>query len=285
MQGPVPPPLCGDDLPGVASRMSRPDRPAGLTSRTSPSPAWRAPARPRKEPTVGFWMPQLTAISPNAVRNRLRRPGRIPRDTANASGIGPEPGRVRGDGPSQHPEEIPSGAGIVRKVTGGFVPGDEDDGAPRAEQRDHRRRSGEGGEETSGEESGGALHHSSWAGGHVERELDVAIQRFGSQPSAQRSDAGRVVGTDHVESHLDSSDVPPRLLALMVTQVTPWPPPWFGVMNESTSLAGVRRRLDGPGSLLAIAVELAHMPMGPLARTHGFPDRALKALADGHTGA
>jgi uncharacterized protein DUF6933 len=53
----------------------------------------------------------------------------------------------------------------------------------------------------------------------------------------------------------------------------------LGVMNEFAFLADVRRsgghRTD---QYLALSIELAHTPCGPLYKTHIFPDQALHAL-------
>jgi hypothetical protein len=55
----------------------------------------------------------------------------------------------------------------------------------------------------------------------------------------------------------------------------------LGVMNEFAYLADVRRGVGrSDGQYLALSLELAHTPCGPLYKTHTFPDRALHALAD-----
>jgi hypothetical protein len=55
----------------------------------------------------------------------------------------------------------------------------------------------------------------------------------------------------------------------------------LGVMNEFAFLADVRHGGGhGDGQYLALSVELAHTPCGPLYKTHTFPDRALHALAE-----
>jgi uncharacterized protein DUF6933 len=54
----------------------------------------------------------------------------------------------------------------------------------------------------------------------------------------------------------------------------------LGVMNEFAFLADVRRaHHDDQHQYLTLSLELAHTPIGPLYRTHTFPDCALHALA------
>lgn len=55
----------------------------------------------------------------------------------------------------------------------------------------------------------------------------------------------------------------------------------LGVMNEFTFLGNVHREeLGADEDLVALSVRLAETPMGPLYKSHGSPDRELKALVD-----
>jgi hypothetical protein len=51
-----------------------------------------------------------------------------------------------------------------------------------------------------------------------------------------------------------------------------------GTMNDFSSLAEFRRERHGGDDLLALSLELAHTPCGPLDKGHGFPDLELKAM-------
>ena len=51
-----------------------------------------------------------------------------------------------------------------------------------------------------------------------------------------------------------------------------------GTMNDFSSLAAFHRDQHSDDDLLALSVELAHTPCGPLDKGHGFPDLELKAM-------
>ncbi len=51
-----------------------------------------------------------------------------------------------------------------------------------------------------------------------------------------------------------------------------------GTMNDFSSLAEFHRDRYGDDDLLALSLELAHTPCGPLDKGHGFPDLELKAM-------
>jgi hypothetical protein len=53
----------------------------------------------------------------------------------------------------------------------------------------------------------------------------------------------------------------------------------LGVMNEYAFLADLRREAH-PHEYLAVSLELGHTPIGPLYKTHVFPDEAIRALVD-----
>ena len=52
-----------------------------------------------------------------------------------------------------------------------------------------------------------------------------------------------------------------------------------GTMNDFSALAEFHRDHHGADDLLALSLDLAHTPCGPLDKRHGFPDLELKALA------
>lgn len=51
-----------------------------------------------------------------------------------------------------------------------------------------------------------------------------------------------------------------------------------GSMNDFSSLAEFHRDQHGSDDLLALSLELAHTPCGPLDKKRGFPDLELKAM-------
>ncbi len=51
-----------------------------------------------------------------------------------------------------------------------------------------------------------------------------------------------------------------------------------GTMNDFSSLAEFHRDQYGGDDLLALSLELAHTPCGPLDKGHGFPDLELNAM-------
>lgn len=55
-----------------------------------------------------------------------------------------------------------------------------------------------------------------------------------------------------------------------------------GVMNEFTYFAKVDRHDDRSPDLTAMALDLAQIPLGPLNKRTGFPDRELQALVAEH---
>jgi hypothetical protein len=55
-----------------------------------------------------------------------------------------------------------------------------------------------------------------------------------------------------------------------------------GVMNEFTFFAKVDRRHERSPDLVAMAVQLAGIPLGPLSKRTGFPDLELQALVAAH---
>lgn len=87
-----------------------------------------------------------------------------------------------------------------------------------------------------------------------------------------------------VERHLAAHGVSPAFIDAEVRRLEPVRlaktanRSVVGVMNDFTYLLGHYRR--DTADLDALSLRLARTPSGPLARSHGFPDGALAALAE-----
>ena len=106
------------------------------------------------------------------------------------------------DGAGQDAEEVATSPPVIRKVAGGLVAGDEHDIGPGTQHGEHGRGGGEASHETSDQKVRHALHRPSLGGGDLEGKLEIAIERLGSEASAQIGQNGGLVDADDLEAHL-----------------------------------------------------------------------------------
>src|SRR5207253_5296928 len=109
-------------------------------------------------------------------------------DGAHAGGSG-----LANDSAGQDAKEIATSPPVIWNVAGGLVAGDEDDIGPGTQHRQHGRGGGEASHEALDQKVGHALHRPSLGGEDLEGKLEIAIERLGSQASAQLREYGGVV--------------------------------------------------------------------------------------------
>ncbi len=101
-----------------------------------------------------------------------------------------------------------------------------------------------------------------------------------------KSLAGRFPGA--LEAVLDQMGTDPRFVAAEIAAMTEarWAKTSnrrvVGVMNEFSFLADVDRHHERSPDLVAMAVRLSKIPLGPLKKRTGFPDLELQALVGDH---